>query len=136
MPTITRVDIIPSLIPNTTMKLASVDGVPRQYEITPNEGYFLHDRGADWYEYDEETNEPLYITKMRYSSGMCSCFANYDFSIVTATDENGNTFTAYGAEREFFARPANEVPSDSTYSNQNDHEVASVEPGNEPAEDK
>lgn len=28
------------------------------------------------------------------------------------TDENGVTFTAYGAQREFFARPASEAPAD------------------------
>lgn len=119
---ITYENIIPSLIPNTSMKLTLRDGVPHMYGITPNEGYVLHDKSADHYEYDDDTGEVLYLVKMRYSTGRCSCLANYDFSPVVVTDENGNTFTAYGSQYEFFTRLASEVPENSTYGN-NDTEI-------------
>lgn len=112
---VTREDVIPTLIPNTTMKKSFRDGVAHKYEITPVQGYVLHDKAADWYECDEDTGEELYLFKMRYSTGECSCNADYDFTPVTVTDENGNSFTAYGSEREFFTRPSTEVPTDSTY---------------------
>lgn len=111
-------------IPNTTITpIYNNSNVLTAYRITPNEGYVLHDRVADWYDYDDDGNF-IGISKMRYSVGSCSCDKDYDFSTRTVTDENGNTFTAYG-EREFFARLADDVPENSTYGDvvDNEHEV-------------
>lgn len=92
-----------SLIPNTTMRKGYADGVHRIYEIEPNEQYVLHDKDLDEVEYDEN-GEPIRAIKLGYYPMYVSCGANYDFTPVTVTDENGVNHTAYGS-REFFARP-------------------------------
>ena len=106
--TITYEDVIPSLIPNTTMVKGIVDGVHRNYRITPIEGYVLHDNVADGFDLKTETVVP------RFSTGMCSCGKNYDFSPTTKelVDVNGNTVTvtAYG-DREFYAFDRNLMQS-------------------------
>lgn len=100
-------DVIPSLIPNTTMQKRLLNGVHRSYVIEPIDGHVLHDADADGENID--TGERIYT----YSSGSCSCGANYDFSTaeITVPDINGNTVTvtAYG-DRQFFAFPENLVP--------------------------
>lgn len=116
-------DVIPTLIPNTTMQRRFIDGVHKQYVIAPVDGYVLHTKTADYEELDTETGMPTGRTIFCYASGSASCGANYDFTPLQVTDENGVTFTAYGAQREFFARPASEVPADQIYGGGNDHEV-------------
>ena len=95
--------VIPSHIPNTTMQKVFRDGVHRQYYITPNEGYVLHDNAVEFPDIDPETGEE--VTLFNYYTGMCSCGASYDFDNTTVIDG----YTAYGSKR-FFARPATEVP--------------------------
>ena len=113
--------VTPSLIPNTTMVKGVLNGVHRTYEITPVEGYVLHDNGGD-------VHDPDGNNVYRYSVGVCSCGANYDFSTteLTIPDINGNMVivTAYGS-REFFAFPANLVPDPeyNIYGGGSDHEV-------------
>lgn len=102
---------ITTLIPNTTMQLRSVDGVPKNYTITPVEGYVLHDKNGDSTLRDEETGLPY--TFMRYGRGTKSCGYNYDFTSFEMQAE-GMTVTAYG-NREFFALPESAAPENSTY---------------------
>ena len=95
-----------TLIPNTTMEKGLFDGAHRIYRITPNPGFVLHDNAADY-------TDPMGVYVYRFSSGICTCGANYDFSNTaekSVTDINGNTVTvtAYG-ERGFFAFPENLV---------------------------
>lgn len=90
---------IETKIPNTTMvKGINELGVHKNYRITPNEGYVLHDKDG---EYEDLDGIYIYL----FSSGMCSCGANYDFDNTTTV----LGYTAYG-EREFFAMPIDEVP--------------------------
>ena len=103
---ITYEDVTPSLIPNTTTKKMISNGVHRTYIFEAVDGYVLHDNAADWLDENENVIR-------RYSSGDCSCGANYDFTTteITVPDINGNNVvvTAYGS-REFFAFPASLVP--------------------------
>lgn len=128
MPVITKEDIIPSLIPNTSMKLGSVDGVPKQYEITPNEGYVLHDNRCDEEILDPVTFEPTGEMLYRYATGMVSVSKNYDFTVIvpdTITDINGNTIAVNKVGTfEFFAVPTSAIPENQTYGGvNNEHEV-------------
>lgn len=111
------------VIPNTT-----ITGIGNFYQITPNAGYVLHDKAADF-----ETPEGEMVRQ--YSSGMCSCHkTNYDatpFQMdIQVRDSNGNivteTVTAYGTDREFFALERSKVPNPDLeiYGNNNDHEIA------------
>lgn len=95
---ITYIDVVPTLIPNTTMKKMLSNGVERTYNIYPNEGYVLHDNTG---EYEDLDGTYIY----QFSSGMCSCGVNYDFDNTTTV----LGYTAYGS-REFFAMPVDEVP--------------------------
>ena len=110
MAVITYEDVTPTLIPNTTMRKRFIDGVHKQYVITPLVGYVLRDKANDEEEFDPETLEPTGRILFRYASGGATCGATYDFTPLQVTDENGVTHTAYGAQREFFARLASEVP--------------------------
>lgn len=124
MANIVKEDVIPSLIPNTTMKKGYVNGVARAYEITPCEGYVLRDKANDEHILDEETGEPTGVIRFNYASMGASCPANYDFTPLQVTDEHGVTHTAYGAQREFFARLASEVDADQIFGGgDNDTEV-------------
>lgn len=80
MATITREDLIPTLIPNTTMQKIFRDGVFRQIGITPCEGYVLRDNTLDIYtELDEEgnpTGEPI----LGFYSGTRTVRYDYDFT--------------------------------------------------------
>jgi hypothetical protein len=106
--TFTYENVSPSLIANTTMQIRLIDGVPKQYLITVNEGYVLHDSEYDIYpEYDEEGNgigEPV----LGYTQMTRTCGYNYDF--------NANP-------RQFYAVLADSVPVDSIYSDDTDHEI-------------
>lgn len=106
-------DVIPSLIPNTTMQRSVVDGTPRVYRIRPIDGYVLHDNALDYFDIDD-------VTVIRgYDSGGASCHVSYDFTPTAVIDG----YEALGS-REFFARPESEVPSDQIFSVPNaNHEV-------------
>jgi hypothetical protein len=114
-------NVTPSLIPNTTMQKRLLNGVHKSYLIAANDGYVLHDKANDYPEFDE--NMEIIGQHLGYAAGTVTCGANYDFSPVTVTDENGVEHTAYGS-REFFARPESEVPADQIFGGgNNDHEV-------------
>lgn len=115
---------VASPIPNTTMLEKLRDGAVYGYFIEPIDGYVLHDSASDMEGFDPETGMTTGQIVFYYASGGATCGANYDFTPVQVTDENGVTFTAYGAQREFFARPASEVPADQIYGGvNNDHEI-------------
>lgn len=111
---ITWEDVVPPIIPNTTMRKRLRDGVPQNYTITPIEGYVLHIKGKNAPIEDPETHEDIGI-KLGYNSGSCTCSINYDFAPLTVTDENGVQFTAYGSAQEFFTRPITDVNIDAIY---------------------
>lgn len=85
------------------------------YTIDPDLGYVLHDKANDYAVPDPVTMEETYY--LGYAVGSVSCGANYDYDVTTTIDG----YTAYGS-REFFARPASEVPGDQIFGG-NDHEV-------------
>lgn len=95
---ITRVEIAPTPIESATVVKAFVNGIHRQYEITPVDGYVLHNNVRDWIECNGETHEE--ILRCGYSAGMSSCPANYDFN------ENPN---------ELYAVPADSVPAEQIF---------------------
>lgn len=98
-------DLIPTLIPNTTMQKGfNANGVHKIYVITPNPGYVLHDAASD--QPDEEAG----TVTLAFASGSCSCGANYDF---------------VANPREFYAIPEEDVPENSVIYGgvDNDHEV-------------
>lgn len=104
---IVREPVIPSPVENATVVKAIVNGVHRAYEITPNEGYVLHDKACDFGELDPETMEET--IHLGYSVGTCSCAASYDFTTNP---------------REFYAIPEDNVPADQIFGvGNNDHEV-------------
>ena len=112
------VGIIPTLIPNTTMQQAYINGAPRSYSIRPIDGYVLHDNEMNMTVIDPDTLETIGL-ELGYTAWMASCGPAYDFETITTVDG----YTAYGS-REFFARPASEVPSDQIFSgSNNDHEA-------------
>ena len=122
---VTYENVSPTLISNTTMQKMFYDGVHRFYVITPCYGYVLRDKENDEPILDEETFEETGIIRFHYASSGTTCGANYDFTPLQVTDEHGVTHTAYGAQREFFARPRNEVPADQIFGGgDNDHETA------------
>ncbi len=115
---ITYEDLAQTLIPYTTMQKMLTDGVHKAYRIYPIAGYVLHDNARNF-----ETMEGTLMFGYSPSSVFVTCGANYDFSTHTVTDENGVTYTAYG-NRDFFAIPESEVPSDQIFGGvNNDHEV-------------
>ena len=120
-------DVIPSLIPNTTMYKKLRDGVHTTYAITPIDGYVLHDNRTDIHEeYDLEGN-PIGDLVLGFASGTVTCAANYDFTATPTTitlngiTHNVNKVGAY----EFYAIPVDDVPADQIFGGvgNNDHEV-------------
>jgi hypothetical protein len=103
---ITREDMT-TLIENTTMQKVFINSVHKRYEITPNEGYVLHDNSYDTYaEYDENGNgigEPI----LGYRTSTASC---------TIERFNSNYY-------DFYAVPIDEVPENQIFGNGNNHEV-------------
>ena len=120
MATITNGNYVTSPIPNTTMLEKLRDGVLYVYEIKAIDGYILHDKNRDWYEYNPETGMESEEVTRGYTTGKASCAASYDFTATTTIDG----YTAYGT-REFFARPASEVPENQIFGGggNNDHEI-------------
>lgn len=98
MVTITYEDVIPTLIPNTTMTKTLRGGVPTVYRITPIDGYVLHNNVRDWTHIDIETGEETFYRG--YSRRGSSVPASYDFS------ENPN---------EIYAVPADSVPAEQIF---------------------
>ena len=82
MADVVKENVTPTLIENTTMLLGYVNGVARAYEITPNDGYVLHDRLLDEFEeFDEETGEGMgEPIRLRCYEGTRTVGADYDFS--------------------------------------------------------
>lgn len=102
------VDVIPTLIENTTMQQRVKDGVPYTYRITPVDGYVLHDNTVDYTDINHDTMEE--IPKLGYKRGTATCAASYDF---------------VANPREFYAVPEDSVPADQVFGgNNNDHETA------------
>ncbi|MBE6640279.1 MAG: hypothetical protein E7619_01705 [Ruminococcaceae bacterium] len=101
-------DVIPTLIPNTGMQKGYIDGVHRDYIITPAEGYVLRDNANDVEEVDVNELKPTGRILFSYVYGSCTCGADYAFSPVQVTDENGVEYTAYG-DRRFFATRIDQV---------------------------
>lgn len=96
-----------TLIENTTMQKVFVNGVHKLYEITPNEGYVLHDNSYDTYaEYDENGNGVGEVI-LGYRTSTASC------SIALF---NSNYY-------EFYAVPIDEVPENQIFGNGNNTEV-------------
>ncbi len=108
-----------TLIPNTVMRKGFIDGVFKLFSIQPIAGYVLHNNTMDFV-----TMEGTLMFGYSPSSVYVTCGANYDFSTHTVTDENGVSYTAYG-NRDFFAIPESEVPSDQIFGggDNNEHEV-------------
>ena len=101
---------VPSEIPNTT-KLEKIDSVTlevRAYAIKAVNGYVIHDNAGDWTYTDPVTGDE--IKMLAFYSGNCTCSASYDFNTTTTVDG----YTAYGT-REFFAKPASEVPENQIF---------------------
>ena len=116
------INIIPSLVPNTTTVLIEKDGAPWRYRITPIDGYVLHDKNYDDVILDENTGDV--IRNFGYRKSTAGISASYDFSTLLVTDEFGNTYTAYGAQNEFFTVLESEVPADMIFGGGNtNHEV-------------
>ena len=88
-------DVNPTLIENTTMQIRILNGKPRSYLITPNEGYVLHDSNYDtWIDIEgDELTEPI----LGYRRTTATCALNYDF----ATNPRG-----------FYAVLEDDVPTD------------------------
>lgn len=101
-------EVIPSPIENATTVKGIVDGVHRNYRISPNEGYVLHDKRDDFVEIDPDTEEE--ITRLAFFRGMCSCRFDYDFV--------ANPY-------EFYTVPEDSVPADQIFGggDNNDHEI-------------
>lgn len=73
-------DVIPSLIPNTTMYKKLGDGVHTTYAITPCEGYVLHDNLLDVYEDYDDNENPIGELILGYYSGTRTVAASYNFT--------------------------------------------------------
>lgn len=101
-------DVIPSLIPNTTMFMRLRDGVPTTYSISPVDGYVLHDNMGCWTEIDEMTGDET--VKHAFYCGSCTCPVSYDF---------------VANPREFYAVPGNTVPENQIFGGggNNGHEI-------------
>lgn len=121
---ITYEEVTPSLIPNTIMRRSLLNGVHKSYTIQPIANYVLHDNTLNT-DILDETGINVIGQKFGYSPSSVykSCSANYDFTPHTVTDENGNTYTAYG-NRDFFAVPESDVPADQIFGvDEPEHEV-------------
>lgn len=126
-------DVIPTLVPNTTMQKKLLDGVHKVYIIEPNEGYVLHDNRTYGIILDDELNETRYP---RFATGDMSVSANYDFNNTTQGTYEGVDGVTYNVtkigEYELYTLPASAVDVAHTYGGGNDHVVASVEEPTEP----
>lgn len=93
--------VIMKNIENTTIEeVKDNDGTLLVYEVTPNEGFLLHNNVNDYTEPDAETGEE--ILHLGFSSAPSTVPLNYDFDNTTEIEG----FTAYGS-KEIFAVPNN-----------------------------
>jgi hypothetical protein len=115
-------NVEPSLIPNTIMQKGILNGIHKNYHIYPIANYVLHDNAMDYQDINPETLEETLKFGYSPSSVYVSCGANYDFTPHTVTDENGNTYTAYG-NRDFFAIPQSDVPADQIFGVDDEPEI-------------
>lgn len=88
-----------TLLENTTMKKVFVNGVHRLYEITPNDGYVLHDSRNDVYDnFDDEGNPVGEPSILGFQRGATTCTVadfdtnKYDFYVVLDTDVPENSY--------------------------------------------
>ena len=108
-------ELIPSPIENATVTKGIVDGVHRNYNIEPNEGFVLHDKGYDYLVVDEITGEETLVLGYRRTVASCS-------KTQLVMDENNNIVTN---TREFYAVPEDSVPADQIFGvTEPDHEIA------------
>jgi hypothetical protein len=98
MATVTYEKITPTPVPDATVEKMFRDGVHRQYRITPDDGYVLHNNVRDWTQIDEETGKETFCRG--YSTSYSSVPASYDFN------ENPN---------ELYAVPADSVPAEQIF---------------------
>lgn len=91
-------DVIPTIIPNTTMQKMLLDGVHRSYVIAPIDGYVLHDKNRDWTDIDYDTMAETII--LGFTTGTATCAASYDFT---------------ANPREFYAVLRSEVPENQIF---------------------
>lgn len=106
---ITYEDINPPIIENTIMRRRLLDGVARTIQITPIEGYVLHDNNLDDYLLDEETGMPTEEIVLGYKEGEVSVRYDYDF---------------IANPRELYAVPRDTVPENQIFGGvNNDHEI-------------
>lgn len=106
---ITREEIIPSPLENIKVVKVSTDGNPRQYELTANEGYVLHDNMLDTVVINPDTLEPTGEVILGYYAGTRSVAVSYDFA---------------ANPREFYAAFESSVPADQIFNvPSGDHEI-------------
>lgn len=105
-----RYEIVnPTPIANATVERVFRDEVHKQYRITPNEGYVLHDKAYDEEVIDPDTIEPTGEIKLGYRTTSATCAASYNF---------------IANPKEYYAVPIDSVPADQIYGvGGNDHEV-------------
>jgi hypothetical protein len=101
-------NVEPTLIENTTMQKRLLDGVHKQYLITANEGYVLHDQLLDHEVLDPDSGEPTGEIILRYYQGTRTVAASYDF---------------VANPREFYAVLRSAVPEDNICGVGKNHEV-------------
>ena len=88
MKTGTHTKISKSLIPNADMEIISIDGVSASYSIAPKEGYKLHAKELDSFEFDEEAMAETDRIIPGFTTGTKTCHISYDF------EENPREFYA------------------------------------------
>lgn len=72
---------ISSIYDNTLMKeIRNDENITTGYDISPIDGYVLHNKVLDEYEYDEDTGEPLKLISRGYSPSSSSVEPDYDFA--------------------------------------------------------
>jgi hypothetical protein len=106
-------------IPNTTIAL---NNAGNSYNITPNEGYVMHDSSYDAIIEEEVINEEtgdIEIIEtgviLGYRRTTASVGARtYDFTPHEMLDEAGNTVTAYG-RRNFYTKLESDVPENQIF---------------------
>ena len=105
-----REDLIPSLIPNTSMQKIFVNGIHTQYGIKANEGYVLHDKDLDGEGFDPTTGLSTDEVILGFYTGTRTVRYDYDF---------------VANPREFYAVLETELPANSEIFNigNPEHEV-------------
>lgn len=114
---ITNGNYVTSPVPNTTLLEKLRDGVLYCYVIAPTEGYLLHDKDLDVYDYDDAGNQTE-LLETWFTGGGTSVVKNYDFTTLKPgeykyTDETGIekiiSVTMMGS-RGFYTVPSSIVP--------------------------